>query len=134
MVTFRREEDVIVITVTDSPAAGEYHIQAPSPEFGRIKDGKLFLTFVGSTKVSVAIAGLEGLQEAIDEARRIWAAKIAARNATVTCSRCQIQMAAAEAVWVRLREKKHLDSYCEHCARLLRIAAGGIGAADEEID
>jgi hypothetical protein len=134
MVTFRRQEDVIVITVTDSPVAGEYRVEAPSPEFGRIRDGKLFLGFVGPTKVSVAIAGLEGLQEAIDEARRLRAAKIAARNATVICSRCQIQMPTPEAVWVRRRHRTHSDSYCEHCARILRIAAGGIGAADEEID
>jgi hypothetical protein len=135
MITFRREEDLIVVTVTNSPAAGEYRIEAPSPEFGRIKDGKLFLGFAGSTKVSVAIESISGLQEAINEARRIRAAKIAARGpATVTCSRCHLDLAAPEAVWVRRRGRNYSDSYCEHCARLLRIVGGGRGADDEEID
>ncbi|MEW6212999.1 MAG: hypothetical protein AB1631_32040 [Acidobacteriota bacterium] len=131
--TYLRENEDIVITIHDGPAAGSYKLHAPEiPQSGLLTIGHLFLE-TKTQNLIVRISDMQGLAASILEARRLYLARLEVQEAARVdyCERCGAAIPKGEEVW---REDRVCHTpFCQLCAKLLRIAAGGIGVEGEPL-
>jgi len=132
MKTHKWQGEQLVVTLTDGPAAGEYR----PINFGT--DGLLTL---GIAKVDgrdrmlkTKISDFPGLAAEIDAIETKWRNEW--QNAPTHCERCGTEIKGDQITWSKgkFRGMTCQTPYCNGCARLLRIFAGGIGIAGEPLE
>lgn len=134
--THTRDGETVIVTIHDGAAKGEYKLHAPEmPTDGQLVIGHLSLSNpVRRQRLIVLVADMPGLGDDLKAARAQYLTRLDAEEANRVhhCERCGDKIE-GEPVWRKGKTRGITvhDPLCATCAKLLRIAAGGIGATGE---
>lgn len=134
--TYNRDGEFITITIHDGLAKGDYKLHAPEmPKDNQLIIGHLSLSNPARVqKLVVPVDSMSGLESDIKKARAEYILRLDREEASrvYRCERCSDKIE-GNPVWRKSAGKVH-DPLCPSCARLLRIAAGGIGVSGEPFE